>query len=276
MKFFGLVFLRIIGLLPVVAAAQQPQVIGPDGWISEPGPMYKTKAVLRPGEFPVGVSAGIFGGANIAQEGNLDITSPFAPGVTASLDTKNAIGGVAGIRAAYTWAGLSGFDGLPPAGVDGSFRWLPSIQGEFFWTGYKYKAQQNFSGVNTTFTSDVNTYVLSLDPIMRFQVGAFRPYAGFGIGGAYITADSARVDASGFGLSAGTDLTGSSDCFAFAVQALAGCEYFFAQNWTVSLDYKYLSLVNPEFDSDDAQKSLHYSLDALSQHVVTVGVNFYF
>lgn len=274
MKIRGLVFVGLIGLLPVLAMAQQQS--GADLGFIPAGTSFRNQAALRPGEFPVGVSAGIFGGANVAQSGNLDITSPFAPGVTASLDTKNAIGGVAGIRAAYTWAGLSGFDGLPPAGVDGSFRWLPSVQGEFFWTGYKYKAQQNFSGVDTTFTSDANIYVLSFDPIMRCQIGAFRPYAGAGIGGAYLTADSARVDASGFGLAAGTDLTGSSDCFAFAVQALAGCEYFFAQNWTVSVDYKYLSLINPEFDSDDAQKSLHYSLDALSQHIVTVGVNFYF
>lgn len=273
MRIRGLAFLGLIGLLPVLAMAQQQS--GTDLGFIPAGTSFRNQAVLRPGEYPVGTSVGIFGGANIAQEGNLDITSPFAPGVTASLDTKNAIGGVAGIRATYTWPGWS-FDGFPPAGVDGSFRWLPSAQGEFFWTGYKYKAQQNFSGVDTTFTSDANIYVLSFDPIMRCQIGAFRPYVGAGIGGAYVTADSARVDASGFGLAAGTDLTGSSDCFAFAVQALAGCEYFITERITLSLDYKFLSLINPEFDSSDEQKSLHYSLDALSQHIVTMGVNFYF
>lgn len=65
---------------------------------------------------------------------------------------------------------------------------------------------------------------------------------------------------------------GSSDDFCMAVQGLAGVEVFIAKNWALTVDYKFLNLINPEFDAG----STHYKSDVMSQHIVTAGLNFYF
>lgn len=271
MKIKGLALLGIIGILPIMAMGQG--TIDPNGWVTDKAPIsFKTDTKPREGEFPVGLYVGGSLGANVAQDGTLDLTSPFFPGSTVSLKTKNSLGGTAGIRAGYSWLGWDNFiSNFAPASVGKEFSVLPTIQGSFYWTGYEYRAKETFGGVEIEFTTDANVYVLALEPLLKFQIGSFRPYFGVGIGGAYLTADNATVGATGLG---STKLDGSDDSFAFAVEALAGTEYFFSQSWSVSLDYKYLALINPEFDSPD--KSVHYSFDSLGNHIITAGINFYF
>lgn len=223
------------------------------------------KAGVLPREYGTGAHVGVFGGANIAQTGDLD---GDLGAVHLTAKTKNQIGGVAGIRGGYTWPGFgsgSGFSDPSPLPVDGGFAVLPSLEYEVFWTGLKYKANGTApNGMNFQFSSDVNTYVFSLDPKIGFQVGMFRPYIGFGVGGAYVSAENPSLTVNGL---TGTS-TESNDDFCLALQGLAGVEVFVSKNWAVTIDYKYLDLVNPKFGQ--------VSSDNIGQHIVTAGVNFYF
>jgi opacity protein-like surface antigen len=254
---------------------QVPVTPEPAGYYD--APTLKVTADIR--QYAVGPSIGVFGGATFAQNGNVTISSPDLPGFSTSVSTKNQLGGVAGIKGGYTWPGWDMWndsDEKPITYVNGDFAVLPSIDYEFFWTGYKYKGQGNLDGIGTQLTADVNAYVFSLDPTVKFQIGMFRPYIGVGLGGAYITADNGVASASGIG---STNLIGSANDFCFAVQGLAGVEVFIAKNWTLSLDYKYLDLVSPTFDAGDGQSGvipIHYQSDSIGQHIVTAGINYYF
>lgn len=244
------------------------------GTDNKPQPAFKVDA--QPREYATGGHVGVFGGGNFFQSGDLDVSTSLLPGQKATLKTKDQLGGVAGLKVGYTWPGWGvgpGFSDPTPAPVDGSFAVLPTLDAEFFWTGYKYKAQQTFAGLDTQLTADVDVYVLSLDPTLKFQIGMFRPYVGFGIGGAYINAENASASVNGLG---STNLIGSSDDFVLAVQGLAGVEVFIARNWALTVDYKYLSLIDPSFDSKGGAIPLSYKSDAIGQHIITAGVNFYF
>jgi opacity protein-like surface antigen len=237
-------------------------------------PLFKADA--QPREYATGGHVGVFGGGNLFQSGDLDVSTPLLSGQKVTLKTKDQPGGVAGIRAGYTWPGWgqgSGFGDTIPVPVDGGFAMLPTLDAEFFWTGFKYKARQTFVGIDTELTSDVNAYIVSLDPILKFQIGMFRPYVGMGIGAAYIDADKARVSGAGLG---STNLLGSADDWVLAAQGLAGVEVFIAKNWALTLDYKYLNFIDPHFKSSEGNIPLEYKSDVISQHIITAGVNFYF
>ncbi|MEJ0000031.1 MAG: hypothetical protein WDO13_13185 [Verrucomicrobiota bacterium] len=79
----------------------------------------------------------------------------------------------------------------------------PALAADFFWTGYRYKAQGSGStttngGITASYDgdlkSDVNTYTFCVEPLFRFNLGAFRPYVGFGFGGTYIDGGHAHLD----------------------------------------------------------------------------------
>jgi opacity protein-like surface antigen len=254
---------------------QVPVTPAPAGYYD--APTLKMTADIR--QYAVGTSIGVFGGINFAQNGNVDISSSALPGFNTSVSEKNQLGGVAGFKVGYTWPGWDKWNDSndkPITSVNGDFAVLPSIDYEFFWTGYKFKGQGTYDGIGTQLTAALNAYVFSLDPTIKFQIGMFRPYIGAGIGGAYITADHGVASASGIG---SANLVGSSDDFCFAVQGLAGVEMFVAKNWTLSLDYKYLDFIDPTFGGGAGQSGfipLHYHSDSIGNNIVTAGVNYYF
>jgi len=228
---------------------QVPVTPRPAGYYD--APTLKVTADIR--QYAVGPSIGVFGNTSVSE--------------------KNQLGGVAGIKGGYTWPG---WDKWNITSVNGDFAVLPSIDYEFFWTGYKFKGQGTYDDIGTQLTADVNAYVFSLDPTIKFQIGMFRPYIGAGIGGAYITADHGVASITGIG---SENLIGSSNDFCFAVQGLAGVEVFIAKNWTLSLNYKYLDLVSPTFNAGSGQSGVipvRYHSDSLGQNIVTAGVNCYF
>jgi opacity protein-like surface antigen len=242
-------------------------------------PTYRTDVSPRT-EYATGGTVAVFGGANLLQSGDLNVSTPLLPGASATLKTKNRLGGVAGIKAGYTWPGWGegpGFDNAfgksSSTPLDGHFKVLPAFEYEFFRTGFNYKAGENFSGTDVRFTADLTAYVLSVNPMVKFQMGFFRPYIGLGIGGAYLTASNAKASASGIG---STNLVGSDDDIVLALQGIVGTEIFVAKNWALSLEYKNLNLINPSSTKDNGTIPIHYKIDNLNQQILTGGLRVYF
>ena len=238
---------------------------------------FKTTADLR--QFAIGTHAEIFGGANLFQSGRVDITSPQLPGVSTSVNTKDQLGGVGGVKIGYTWYGFdkqTDENGNLIRAVNGDFAVLPSLDYEMFWTGYTYKGDGQIGGMPSQLRADVNAYVFSFDPTIKFQADRFRPYFGGGIGGAYITADDATASLGGLGTA---NLVGGSDDFCLALQALAGTQVFVAKDWVLTFDYKFLDFVSPTFNASPSGPGgigLHYRSSNIGQHLVTAGVGYYF
>ena len=248
-------------------------------------PPMRAETDLRPA-YGLGSSVTVYGGVVAFQDGTLKITSPAAPGAEIKGSTQSSLGGVGGFKAGFTWPSFAaiGGDSLSNPGLV-----EPSIAGDFFWSGYKYKATGSGTtsslGVTGTYdgtlTSNVNTYTFCVEPTVKFNLGAFRPYVGLGVGGTYIEASHAHVDGNvtilGLGsASGGQNLTGSSNDFDFSAEGLAGAEYFFDKHWALSLDYKYLYVVSPTFHGNIPTSTVKYHLDGIGENMFTSGISYYF
>ena len=72
---------------------------------------------------------------------------------------------------------------------------MPALDTDFFWAGFKYKTDATTSAfAGSSLSSNANTYSLMLEPKLKFNLGNFRPYVGFGVGGTYIHADGSNAD----------------------------------------------------------------------------------
>jgi len=85
---------------------QTPVTTQPAGYYD--APTLKVTTDIR--QYAVGASIGVFGGINVAQNGNVDISSPALPGFNTSVSERNQLGGVAGIKGGYTWPGWDKWD----------------------------------------------------------------------------------------------------------------------------------------------------------------------
>jgi opacity protein-like surface antigen len=245
-------------------ASQPSAAYDPKGMVS-PAP-YRTSTDLRVPD-GTGMNVGLFGGAIAFQNGTLDVN---APGAHVHGTTESEVGGVAGVRFGYTWPH---FFGDPNSGATGPDFLMPAVDEEFFWSGYDYKANSTSLGLRSSLTTHLNTYNFMVDPKLKFKVGIFRPYIGYGIGASYLTTNDTRVRVHGVGVG---ELSGSSDDVAFSIQALAGTEVFVAKNWALSLDYKYQYIFDPSFSSGFEGTTVKYRLNGLGGNMFTAGVNYYF
>ncbi len=208
---------------------------------SAASPTMRVETDIRP---PTGLGSNItlYGGATAFQNGTLKITSPAAPGAEIRGSIQSSAGGVGGLKIGYTWPGFGSMGGDPASSSPELVE--PSLAGDFFWSGYRYKAAgsgtTSSSGItgnyDGTLTADVNAFTFCVEPTVKFNLGAFRPYAGLGVGGTYVEASHAHVDGNvgivGLGsASGGRDLTGSSNDLAFSAEAIAGAEFFLNKNW---------------------------------------------
>ena len=145
--------------------------------------------------YGVGFYAAIDMGANVHQDrgGTRVFENEF--GDTLTIEPKNNAGFYGGIKLGYVFG-------------TGSFR--PTVEGDFFYNGFKGGADVTLdeNGVVTrgrSSTSTINTGAFMSNFIMRFGTGQFQPYVGGGIGIYY--AESAGVDFSStrgnFGTSGG-------------------------------------------------------------------------
>jgi opacity protein-like surface antigen len=259
----------------------------PSGDDSSAPPM-RVGTNLRPA-YGIGTNVTIYGGVTAFQDGTLKITSPAAPGAEVKGSTQSTLGGVGGIKFGFTWPSFDAIGGDPESFSKPADLIEPSIVGDFFWSGYRYKA----TGTGTTSSlgvtgsydgtlkADVNSYTFCVEPTVRFNLGAFRPYIGFGVGGTYVDAGHAHVDGNvgilGLGTaSGGQDLTGSSNDFDFSAEALAGAEYFFDKHWALTFDYKFLYIVSPTFHGNIPGSTIKYNLSGLGGSMFTSGISYYF
>lgn len=253
--------------------AEAPPPAAPGYYDKNP---FKVSTDVR--QYDVGMHVELFGGANITQSGNVNISSPQLPDLDNTLSTKGQAGGVAGVKIGYTFAGWGGQCADTNANlitaVNGDFRVLPAIDYEMFWTGYEYKGQGTLDGSQTQLTTNLNAYTFSLDPLLKFQVGMFRPYLGAGVGGSYITTNNGTASANGLGFS---HSTGDTSDFCFSVQGLAGVEIFLARDWVLTVNYKYLDFVDPTFNSNSNNGvQVRYHSNNLGQQIATAGIGYYF
>jgi opacity protein-like surface antigen len=189
-------------------------------------------------------------------------------GTTLDVNPKNNVGFFGGIKLGY---------------VFGSGWIRPTVEGDFFYNGFKGGADFTLNEVFTpcpgcpaelsTHQRNVNTWIntgaFMFNFILRFAPGdqKFQPYAGAGVGGYY--AESAGVEVvdpvtgrvpinTGGGASHG-DL---------AWQVVAGADYFFNPQWSAFVEYHYLDYTSSQINTRESRD--------LGQHLVGAGVRFFF
>ena len=189
----------------------------------------------------------------------------------------------------YTW---SSFDAIAsshdPAALLTPDLIEPSLAADFFWNKYRYKATgsgtTSSGGVTAGYDGDlranVDTYTFCVEPTVRFNLGAFRPYIGFGVGGTYLDASHGQLDGNvtvlGTTGTGRTYLTGSSDDVDFTAEGLAGVECFLDAHWALTFDYKFLYFVSPDFHGNIPGSTINYHLSGLDESMFTGGFSYYF
>ncbi|GAB4241881.1 MAG: hypothetical protein OHK005_05350 [Candidatus Methylacidiphilales bacterium] len=217
----------------------------------------------------IGLYAGAFGGASLAQVagGETAELDPVFGGNTLSYDMGGSVQPLAGIKLGYTWdmSQVPGYAGDPSAP-----KFLPTIEFESFYLGFKGSGNLTPPvGVNGRTRFD--SAVFSLNGLMKFDFGQFRPYAGAGIGGAYLQSDNSRITVNPGG--GPLVLRGSADDWVLTTQGIAGCELMVAEQWGIFAEYKFLVMLDPEFRYNSRYTE---SFDYIGHHIVNGGFRYYF
>src|SRR5947199_6885780 len=185
-------------------------------------------------------------GANVYQDrgGNKTFTdtnpnSDFF-GDTLEVDPKNDVGFFGGIKLGYVFG-------------TGVFR--PTIEGDFFYNGFR-------GGADTTLTIDgevvrqvsatsfINTGAFMGNFIGRFAFGRFQPYVGAGVGVYY--AESAGVEVVNPVTGRVPFNTGGGASHAdLAWQIIAGTDYYWTPKFSTFIEYKFLNYTSTQIDTRD-------------------------
>ncbi|MFQ3670747.1 MAG: hypothetical protein SNJ84_04755 [Verrucomicrobiia bacterium] len=224
-----------------------------------------------------GIYAGAFGGASLSQvSGGENVNlNPFFPGAglpNFPYDMGGSIQPLAGIKLGHTWdmSQVPGYAGDPSAP-----KFLPTIEFESFYLGFRGKGNLSIPpgvvspGLNARTRFD--SAVFSLNGLMKFDFGQFRPYAGAGIGGAYLQSDNSRLTGNVGGVP--VVLRGSADDWVLTTQGIAGCEVMVAERWGLFAEYKFLVMIDPEFRYAGRYTE---SFDYIGHHIVSGGFRYYF
>src|SRR4029077_1130192 len=221
-----------------------------------------------PEYYGLGCDGQIDGGANVYQKRGGDRTFTADDRLldrtdrdfdaTLEVSPKNDVGGYAGIKLGYVFG-------------TGVFR--PTIEGDFFWNGFRGVADFTLREADgdliaqRNVTSWINSGVFMANFIGRFAFGRFQPYAGGGVGGYY--AESAGVEirdpVSG---RVPVNTGGGASHADFAWQVVAGSDYFFNPHFSAFIEYHYLTYTSSQIDTRQSRD--------LGQHLVGAGVRFFF
>jgi opacity protein-like surface antigen len=215
----------------------------------------------------VGLSAGVYGGITAFQDGGLKITES---GSQAHANTKSVLGETAGVRITNVWPNLNSITGDQTTAAPGIV--LPAMAFDVFWTHYNYKANGTGSFSSSSFDSHLNTITAAYMPELKFNLGSVRPYIGVGVGATYLNSGRQKIETP----VGTTTLNGTSSDWDFSAQGVAGVEFFLDPRWALSLEYKYLYILDPSLKSNVDGTPVNYHLDGLSTHYVTAGLNYYF
>jgi len=227
------------------------------------------RVTAAPRAYATGVEVAVFGGVDLAQEGNMTGHGAAFPG-SLSFDPSDRIGGVFGAKLGYTWPGWRkgpGFDGDTTRQVDDHFTLLPSIEYEFLYLNRELDGQAaGGERVDTDFTASV----FSVNPILRAQYYMFRPYVGFGVGGAYLEAHGPEFVSPGGVVSRNS---GTPDDIALALQAIAGTDVFITKHISLFGEYKFLNFLDPNFSTPTVEFK---AKDFISENLLTAGIRYHF
>jgi opacity protein-like surface antigen len=216
---------------------------------------YKQVAAPPPELYGLGFYGAIDGGANLYQNRGGDRTFEDRFGDTLTVSPKNDVGGYGGIKLGYVWG-------------TGVFR--PTIEGDFFWNGFRGGADTTLALVDppivrsSSVTSFINTGAFMGNFIGRFAFGRFQPYAGGGLGVYY--AESAGVD---INTPRGTFSTGGGKNHAdFAWQIVAGSDYYWTPKFSTFIEYHYLNYTSSQINTSESRN--------LGQHLLGAGIRVHF
>jgi opacity protein-like surface antigen len=253
MKKFSILASLLLGFVTASVQAGPPEV-------------YKQVAPAPPPElYGLGFYGAIDMGANVYQDrgGSQTITEQFDPVTvdTLTIDPKNDVGFFGGIKLGYVFG-------------TGVFR--PTIEGDFFYNGFRGGADLSLTEKLTpclecqpftrdaSVTSFINTGAFMANFIGRFAFGRFQPYVGGGVGIYY--AESAGVDivTPTHTFSSG----GGKNHSDLAWQVIAGADYYWNPKFSTFIEYHYLDYTSTQINTTKSRD--------LGQHLVGAGVRFHF
>ncbi len=184
---------------------------------------------------------------------DLEVTDKVAPVVSVKdLDLDN--GYTAGIKAGFV---LPSWEYLCP---EIEFFHITGTDGD---TQYAYTD----SGFDINMEGDVTITSLFLNAKFRKPDGKFHPYAGFGIGWAWVDWDNVKASIAVGNILFSSAPQSESDN-GLAYQLFAGLEYDLMENMALTVGWKYFMF---EADMDKFQAEIDYAA-----HMATVGLRFSF
>ena len=228
--------------------------------------VYKQVAPPPPPMYGLGFYGAIDAGANIYQDRGDSRTftqdNPNLPGFGDNLevDPKNDVGFFGGIKFGY---------------VFGSGVVRPTVEGDFFYNGFRGGANFTLRDINDNVlaqrnaTTWINTGAFMANFILRFAPGnqRFQPYVGAGVGVYY--AESAGTELTNPNTGTVTVNTGGGRSHAdLAWQIVAGSDYYWTPKFSTFIEYKFLQYTSTQIDTDQNRQ--------LNQQLVGAGVRFHF
>src|SRR5436309_9323786 len=242
MKRFSLLTSMMVGF--VTASLQAGEAVA-----------YKQVAPPPPPElYGLGFYGAIDAGANVYQDrgGTKVFSDEF--GDTLTIDPKNDVGFFGGLKGGYVFG-------------TGVFR--PTIEGDFFYNGFRGGADTTLTidGVvvrNAGGTTFINTGAFMGNFIARFAFGRFQPYVGAGVG--IYFAESAGIDITGpRGTFNGSGGQSHSD---LAWQIIAGTDYYWTPKFSTFIEYHFLDYTSTQINTNQTRD--------LGQHLIGAGVRVHF
>lgn len=229
-----------------------------------PATEYKQVAPPPPPVYGTGFYGGIDMGANLYQNRggdrtftNDDLNSPFF-GYSLDVNPKNDVGFFGGLKLGY---------------VFGTGVVRPTLEGDFFYNGFRggadFTLNDPFGNVvaQRNLTTWVNTGAFMGNFILRFDLGRFQPYAGAGVGIYYAESAGAEIVDPVTGR-VPVNTGGGQNHADLAWQVVAGSDYFFTQNMSAFVEYKYLDYTSTQIDTNQSRD--------LGQHLLGAGIRFFF
>src|SRR6266568_4454517 len=230
-------------------------------------PEYKQVAPPPPPElYGLGFYGAIDMGANVYQNRGGDRTftddnpNSLFFGDTLTVSPKNDVGFFGGIKLGYVFG-------------TGVFR--PTVEGDFFYNGFRGGANFTLREADGDFlaqrnvTSWINTGAFMGNFIGRFAPGnqKFQPYVGAGVG--IYFAESAGVEVVDPVTGAVPINTGGGRSHAdLAWQIIAGSDYYFTPKFSTFIEYHYLNYTSTQINTNESRD--------LGQQLVGAGLRFHF
>jgi opacity protein-like surface antigen len=227
---------------------------------------YKQVAPPPPPMYGLGFYGAIDMGANVYQNRGSDTTFSDQRvgtedfGDTLTVSPKNDVGFFGGIKLGYVFG-------------SGVFR--PTVEGDFFYNGFRGGADFTLRDINDNVlaqrnaTTWINTGAFMFNFIMRFAPGnqRFQPYAGAGVGVYY--AESAGVEVVNPVTGVVPINTGGGASHAdLAWQVVAGADYYWTPKISTFVEYHYLVYTSTQINTRQDRD--------LGQQLVGAGVRLHF